>query len=83
MNDSQLFLLLRSPFVSLPPSCVSHSPLLSLRSRSLPSSRVRQRPRLNISKRNQDGSRYWEFLDTEVDAHRWFPSVSLGSSGKS
>lgn len=72
--------LLSSPFL-LP--AVSHSPLLSLSSRSLPSSRVRQRPRLNISKRHQDGSRYWEFLDTEVDAHRWFPSVSLGSSGKS
>lgn len=49
MDESHLFPVFLSPFISLPPFYFLPLLLLSLLSRSLPLSEVRQRPRLNIS----------------------------------
>ena len=49
MDESHLFPVFLSPFISLPAFCFLPLLLLSLLSRSLPSSEVRQRPKLNIS----------------------------------
>ena len=49
MDESHLFPVFLSPFISLPPFYFLPLLLLSLLSRSLPLSEVRQRPKLNIS----------------------------------
>lgn len=49
MDESHLLLVFLSPFISLPPFYFFLLLLLSLLSRSLPSSEVRQRPRLSFS----------------------------------
>lgn len=83
MDESHLLLVFLSPFISHPLFYFLLLLLLSLLSRSLPSSEVRQRPRLNFSNgirirvgTGNSGIQRW------THTHRWLPSVGLESSGK-